>query len=423
MPQHAEIHYFYSANLHKPMAAKKKTSGFGSLCVKTASAKKKILPHNEPIYATTAYSFDSLEETNALFADPSKGYVYSRWGNPTVDMAAEKVAGLETHGTGLTGYGQLFSSGMAAIAATMTACAAAGDSILTQPQLYGTTDELMQKQLSAWNINTLRCNLNDLQAVEKTLKKNKKVKLIYIETPSNPMLEVVDIAAVATLAKKYGCRVAVDNTFASPYCQQPLKHGADLVIHSATKYLNGHGNGLGGVVVGIDKQLIQNNIWMQIKLLGANSNAFESWLLLQGLKTLEIRMQRHCDNAAVVAAFLKDHPKVAHVNYCGFSDHPQHNIIRKQMTDHSGMISFELKGGFNAGKKLMRAVQLCNMITTLGTLDTLIQHPASMTHVNVPAERRKAAGVTDGLIRLSVGIENAEDILNDLDQALQRTGK
>lgn len=402
------------------MAAKKKTNGFGSVCVKTAVLKKKILPHNEPIYATTAYSFDSLEETGKLFDDPSKGYVYSRWGNPTVEMAADKIAALETLGTGLTGYAQMFSSGMAAITAAISSCAAAGDSILTQPQVYGTTDELMQKQLTAWNISIVRCNLQDLHAVEKTLKKHKKIRLIYIETPSNPMLEVIDIAAVTALARQYRCKVIVDNTFASPYCQQPLKHGADLVIHSATKYLNGHGNGLGGVVIGTDKHLIQQDVWMKIKLLGANSNAFESWLLLQGLKTLEIRMQRHCDNAAVVAAFLKDHPTVAQVRYCGLKDHPQHAIIQKQMTDYSGMISFELKGGINAGKKLMRSVRLCNMITTLGTLDTLIQHPASMTNVNVPRERRLASGITDGLVRLSVGIENAEDILNDLDQALQK---
>nr|MBP9796887.1 PLP-dependent transferase [Chitinophagales bacterium] len=193
----------------------------------------------------------------------------------------------------------------------------------------------------------------------------------------------------------------------------------DLVIHSTTKYLNGHGSGLGGVVVGKDIKFMKENVWTKIKLLGANSNAFDAWLILQGLKTLEIRMQRHCANAKKVAEFLRDHKKVAQVNYCGFKEHPQHKIIKKQMRDFSGMLSFDLKGGLKAGKQLMNSVKLCNMVTTLGTLDTLIQHPASMTHVNVPRARRIAGGITDGLVRLSVGIENVEDIIADLEQGLK----
>lgn len=403
----------------KEMARRKQKSGFGTTAVTPATVEQKILSHVEPLYATTAYGFSSMEHVMSLFADPSKGYVYSRWDNPTVHMAAQKVAALESHDTGLQAYGQMFSSGMAAITAVLTACAQAGEAILTQPQLYGTTDELMQKQLQAWNIRTLRCNMHDLQALESTLKKNKKIRLVYLETPSNPMMEVTDIRAVAEVAHAHGCKVAVDNTFASPYCQQPLRHGADLVVHSATKYLNGHGNGLGGVVVGTDKQFMQEHIWSKVKLLGANHNPFESWLLLQGIKTLEIRMQRHCDNAAAVAAWLSTHPKVKRVLYCGAADHPQAKIIARQMTDHSGMLSFELKGGLQAGKKLLSRVQLCRMITTLGTLDTLIQHPASMTHVNVPKERRLASGITDGLVRMSIGIENIADILNDLEQGLK----
>lgn len=401
------------------MAKKKQAKGFGSICVQPMATERKILSHNEPIFATTAYGFESLDHANMLFDDPSKGYVYSRWGNPTIEMAEKKIALLETSGSDIDATAQLFSSGMAAIAAAMTSCATSGDTILTQHQLYGTTDELMQKQLAAWNINTMRMDLNDFDAVEKALKKNKKITLVYIETPSNPMMSVTDIQTVAEIAHRYGRMVAVDNTFASPYCQKPLLLGADLVIHSATKYLNGHGNGLGGVVVSRDRNFMREHIWMKVKLLGANSNAFDSWLLLQGMKTLEIRMQRHCDNAAVVAAFLSDHHAVKKVHYCGHKDHPQRNIINRQMSDYSGMLSFELKGGLKAGKKLMQSVKLCNVITTLGTLDTLIQHPASMTHVNVPKERRVAAGISDGLVRMSVGIENAADILNDLEQGMK----
>jgi methionine-gamma-lyase len=400
------------------MAKTTKKTGFGSLCVQPGKTDKIILPHNEPIYATTAYTFESTDHALSLFDDHHKGYVYSRWGNPTVTMAEEKIAAMETFGSERKAKAQLFSSGMAAIAAVLLSCAKAGDTILTQNQLYGTTDELMQKQLRDWNINITRCDLNDIKAVTTILKNDKHIKLIYIETPSNPMMEIFDIQSISAVAKKYGCRVAVDNTFSSPYCQRPLLLGADFSVHSATKYLNGHGSGLGGVVIGLDIPFMKNEMWNKVKLLGANSNAFDSWLLLQGLKTLELRMERHCENAKKVAAFLSANKYVSKINYCGDKQHPQKNIIKKQMLAHSGMLSFELKGGLKAGIKLMNKVKVCKMVTSLGTLDTLIQHPASMTHVNVPRDRRMAAGITDGLVRLSVGIENVQDIIDDLSQGL-----
>jgi len=317
------------------MAKAKNNPAFGSICVQPGKTDKVILPHNEPIYATTAYTFQSTDHALSLFQDPHKGYVYSRWGNPTVSMAEDKIAKLETHGSTMKAKAQLFSSGMAAIAAVLLSCAKAGEKILTQYQLYGTTDELMQKQLKNWNIDTIRCNLNDTKAIEALLKNDKTIKLIYVESPSNPMMEVFDIAAIAHVANKYKCKVAVDNTFSSPYCQRPLLLGADFSVHSATKYLNGHGSGLGGVIVGKDEKFMKKEVWTIVKLLGANSNAFESWLLLQGLKTLEIRMQRHCENAKKVAAFLEKHPAVVAVHYCGAKNHPQKNIIKKQMFAHS----------------------------------------------------------------------------------------
>ncbi len=401
------------------MAKSVKVSGFGSLCVQPGTSDKVILPHNEPIYATTAYTFESTEHALSLFDDHHKGYVYSRWGNPTVTMAEEKIAGMETFGSDIKAKAQLFSSGMAAIAAVILANAKAGDKILTQPQLYGTTDELIQKQLADWQIGNVRCDLNDFKKVEQLLQTDKTIRLIYIESPSNPMMEVFDIQTLCKIAHQYKCCVAVDNTFSSPYCQRPLLLGADFSVHSATKYLNGHGSGLGGVIIGRDEKFMKNEVWMKVKLLGANSNAFDSWLLLQGLKTLELRMERHCNNAKKVAAFLEQHSAVTKVLYCGSKNHPQKNIIKKQMLAHSGMLSFELKGGLKAGVKLMNKVKVCKMVTSLGTLDTLIQHPASMTHVNVPRERRMAAGITDGLVRLSVGIENVEDIIADLTQGMK----
>ncbi|MEZ5013807.1 MAG: aminotransferase class I/II-fold pyridoxal phosphate-dependent enzyme [Chitinophagales bacterium] len=399
------------------MASKKDRPGFHSLCVQPAQLSKEIRTHSEPIYTTSAYTFPDTESAMALFTDPRKGYIYSRWSNPTVEMAGNKIAALELYGSDQEGFCQMFSSGMAAISAAILSCVKQGESLLTQKQLYGTSDELIQSLLPDFGIGNMRADLHDLAEVERILSAEKNIRCLYLETPSNPMMEVFDIAALSALAKKYGLRTIVDNTFSTPYCQQPLLLGADLTVHSATKYLNGHGTGLGGAVVGTDSAL-RETVWMKVKLLGGNANPFDAWLILQGLKTLALRMKKHCRNAQKVAAFLQAHPAVARVMYCGAIDHPQKNIIDRQMYHYGGMLSFELKGGMDAGIRLMNAVQLCSLVTTLGTTDTLIQHPASMTHVNVPEERRMAAGITNGLVRMSVGIENASDIIYDLERGL-----
>ena len=391
---------------------------FGSACVQQVRLDKTIRPHTEPIYATSAYLFESTEDAMHLFEDQFRGYIYSRWGNPTIEMAEIKIAQLEGLNSDLKPKAQLFSSGMAAVTATILSCVKKDEKLLTQPQLYGTSDEMIQRQLTEFHIGNIRCDLNDIDAVEEILKNDSSIKLIYAETPSNPMMEVYDIAALSSLAKKYNCRLAIDNTFSSPYCQQPLLLGADISLHSTTKYINGHGSGVGGVVIGSDETFMKEEVWLKVKLLGANANAFDAWLILQGLKTLELRMQRHCENARKVADYLYTHRAISAVHYCGSKDHPQHRTAKKQMHDFGGMLSFELKGGLEAGIHLMNHVKLCNLVTTLGTVDTLLQHPASMTHVNVPKERRLAAGITDGLVRMSVGIENVEDIIEDLENSL-----
>lgn len=393
--------------------------GFGSVCVQRQAQIKKIRPHTEPIYASTAFLFDSPKEAMDLFGDPSKGYIYSRWSNPTVEMAEQKIATLETLGSDLRARSQLFGSGMAAISALILSCLQKGEKLLAQFQLYGTTDEFLETQLGAWGMDVMRCDMHDFGDVERMLKKDGTIKLLYIETPSNPMLGIYDIAKLSSLAKKYGCRLAVDNTFASPFCQQPLLLGADFSVQSATKYLNGHGTGLGGVVTGTDKQFMKQVLWRKVKLLGGNSNAFDAWLILQGLKTLELRMQRHCENAMRIAEYLQGHRQVKRVFYCGLKTHPQYALAKKQMHASGGMLSFELKGGLRSGIALMGRVKLCRLATTLGTTDTLIQHPASMTHVNVPRARRIKAGISDGLVRLSAGLENAEDIIEDLARGLK----
>ncbi|MBK8488711.1 MAG: aminotransferase class I/II-fold pyridoxal phosphate-dependent enzyme [Bacteroidetes bacterium] len=401
------------------MKQNKWSKGFASLCVEHINLEKKILPHAEAIYATSAFTFESPQHAMELFNDRDKGYIYSRWSNPTVEMAEQKLALLETYKTDISARAQLFSSGMAAISAVILSVVKEGEKMLTQHQLYGTTDELMQSLLPEFGIETINADLHNLKAVESLLQSDKKIKLIYIESPSNPLMEVFDISALCNMALTYKVKVAVDNTFSTSYLQQPLKLGADFSVYSTTKFLNGHGNNLGGVVIGKDKKFIKEKVWRYVKLLGSNSNAFDAWLLLQGLKTLSLRMDRHCVNAKLVAEFLQQHRAIAHINYTGFKTHPQYNIIKKQMRLPGSMLSFELKGGLSAGKKLMKKVKVCKLVTSLGTTDTLIQHPASMTHVNVSVERRIAMGLTDGFVRMSVGIEDAEDIINDLKYALE----
>jgi len=392
-------------------------SGRSTICVGRSEISD-TPTHTEPIYASSAYTFESAEDAMEKLTDRTKGYVYSRWGNPNAEMAQDKIAALEGYGLGRKTYSQLFSSGMAAITATILATCKAGGHILAQRQLYGATDELMHNMLPALGITATLISMHDMAELEEHLSTNSNIKLIYLETPSNPLIELVDIKAITTIAKKYKIKVAVDNTFATPYVQQPLAQGADLVMHSTTKFLNGHGTGLAGAVVGTSKNLITQDVWSQLKLMGGVPGAFDAWLLLQGLKTLGVRMDRHIANAKKVATYLEQHDRVERVYYAGLKSHPQFKLAKRQMRSGGAMLSFELKGGVKAGKRLMNRVKVCQLVTSLGTVDTLIQHPASMTHVNVPLQRRIESGITDGLVRMSVGIEDAEDIIRDLEQGL-----
>jgi methionine-gamma-lyase len=277
----------------------------------------------------------------------------------------------------------------------------------------------MKSLLEPLELSSIIVDLRDLALAEKCLKEDNAIKLIYLETPANPTLQCVDLKALSELAKKYGKITACDNTFATPYLQQPFKHGIDFVVHSTTKFLNGHGTAIGGVLVGTDIEFMQTRATKTHRLLGGNSNAFEAFLLINGMKTLELRMQRHCENAMQVATFLAAHNAVEKVNYNGLSTHPDFNVSQKQMNHPGAMMSFELKGGFDAGVKFMNKLQMCTRTVSLGTCDTLLSHPASMSHSSIPKENRLQYGITDGLIRLSVGIENGADILNDFEQAFR----
>ncbi|EYE89429.1 methionine gamma-lyase [Fervidicella metallireducens AeB] len=366
-----------------------------------------------PIYQTSTFVFENVEQGAARFALEEAGYIYTRLGNPTQAQLEEKMAILEGGEAALA-----VASGMTAIAAPIWTMCKAGDHIVASDTLYGCTFALLSHQMPKFGIEVTFVDAKNLENVKNAMKSN--TKLVYIETPANPTLDLIDIEGIAKIAHDGGAQLMVDNTFMSPYGQRPLELGADIVIHSATKYINGHGDVIAGIVVG--KQDFINEVRLVgIKdITGGCISPFNAWLILRGLKTLGIRMDRHCANAMKIAKYLEAHPMVEKVYYPGLESHPQHELAKKQMLNFGGMIAFEIKGGVEAGRQLMNSVELCTLAVSLGDAETLIQHPASMTHSPVPREERLAAGITDGLVRLSVGLEDAEDIIADLEQAIQK---
>lgn len=394
-------------------------SGFGSAAVHAGHEKDPRHAHVVPIYASSTYSFDTAEQGMRRFSGEESGYIYSRWGNPTFTEAENKIASLEAFGLNIQVKGLLHSSGMAAITTLMLSNLKAGDKVLTHYSLYGGTEELLQKVLPQLGIEAIITDLRDLNVTEDLIKKDKAIKMIYIETPANPTIRCVDIEALATIAKKQGLKTACDNTFATPYLQQPFRYGVDFIIHSTTKFLNGHGNMIGGILLGSDVDFMLTKATKTHRLLGSNANPFDAFLLVNGLKTLELRMDRHCRNAMNVAEYLAKHEKVGQVNYTGLPSHPDHALAKKQMRLHGGMLSFELKEGFDAGVRFMNRLQMCVRTVSLGTCDTLLCHPPSMTHYGIPREQREQYGITDGMIRMNVGIENVADIIADMEDALR----
>jgi methionine-gamma-lyase len=399
-------------------------TGISSVAVHTGHDHHPDHAHITPIYATSTFTFDSAEEGMARFAGSDKTKIYSRWGNPSFTVAEEIIAALESFGiandddTPLELKALLHASGQGAMTTLFLSTLQSGDTILTHYSLYGGTQELMQKILEPAGIKTTIIDMRDLNKVREAILADPSIRLIHLETPSNPTIRCVDIEAIAQIAHEKNIKVSVDNTFATPYLQQPFLHGADFVFHSTTKFLNGHGTAIGGVLIGKDIEFMKTRAWKWHALLGANSNPFDAFLLTQGIKTLELRMERHCHNAMEVASYLFQHPAISQVNYNGLPSHPDFAVSAKQMKHPGALLSFELKGGMEAGKKFINQVQLCTRAVSLGTLDTLISHPASMSHFGLTSEERKAYGITDGLIRMSVGIENLADLLTDLEQAL-----
>tara|TARA_Y100001968_G_scaffold317791_1_gene347220 strand:+ start:670 stop:1809 length:1140 start_codon:yes stop_codon:yes gene_type:complete len=354
-----------------------------------------------PIYQTATYV---LEEVGKM-----KGFDYTRSANPTREVLENNLAALEGGE-----YGTCFSSGMAAVD-SITKMLKTGDHVVCSDDVYGGVSRLFNDLLVNYGLEFTYVNSSNAEEVENAIKNN--TKLIWIETPTNPLLKVTDLKAVGKIAKKHNIMYGVDSTFSTPALLRPFDYGADIVMHSTTKYLSGHNQIIGGIVITNDSGINEKMKFVQ-KTIGAVPSPFDCWLTLLGLKTLSVRMERHCSNGLAVAEFLENHPKVKSVSYPGLKSHLGYNIAKDQMKGFGGMISMELEGGIPAGISLMNNVKLCSLAESLGAVETMITHPATMTHVDVPKEDRIARGLTDGLVRLSVGIEDKDDIISDLEQAL-----
>ena len=367
-------------------------------------------PATPPIFQTSTFAFRDVDHGAGLFAGSGDGYIYTRMGNPTVETLERAIAELEGGHKGLA-----CGSGMAAIHTALTALLNTGDHVVSSDAVYGPTCTLFERVLNRFGIESTFVDGSDLNAVEQAMRPN--TKIVYVETPGNPTLVITDIEEAARIAHAHGALLVVDNTFMTPILQRPFDWGADIVIHSLTKFLNGHADVVGGVIVVKTEEQYQT-IRNVLNHLGGVLPPLESFLVHRGIKTLALRMQRHSENAMKIAQFLESHPAVAWVRYPGLPSHPQHQIAKKQTSGHSGLVSFGLVDGLEAGKTVMNSVRLCGLAVSLGGVETLIQHPASMTHASMGKAARERAHITDGLVRISVGIENADDLIADLDQAL-----
>ncbi len=390
---------------------------FDSLIVKNRLDKNlNVHSHQLPIFATSSFDFEDITQGIEVFAGNEKAHFYSRYGNPTIESVADKIAAMEAFGLANTeAKAVMVSSGMSAISTALLATLKAGDALLTQGNLYGGTTEMFTKIIAPLGILPIFIDLTDDIAIKNALAAHQNIRAIFLETPSNPSLVCYDIAEIAEMAHGNGAILIVDNTFCTPYLQQPFAFGADLIIHSTTKYLNGHGTATAGVVVGRDAETMRR-VWQTMKLLGTNCNPFDAWLTAVGMQTLVLRMDKHCSNANELAQYLLTKSEVLAVNHPSLTQHGTHDIARKQMKNFGGMLSFELRGGYDAALRFMKRLEFCAFAPTCGDVDTLVMHPASMSHVNIDKKIREANGLTDGLIRISVGIENIADIIKDLER-------
>lgn len=387
-----------------------KNKGFNTKLIHAGAIDDEYGSANVPIYQTSTFKFKSAQHGADCFAGKSDGYIYTRIGNPTIKALEQNIAELENGFDGIA-----TSSGMGAVTSMYMALLGAGSHIVSSAAVYGPARTVLEQDFSRFNVEASFVNTSNIENIKKAIKPNTKV--LYIETPANPTMEITDIKACSEIAKEHNLILVVDNTFCSPYLQKPLDMGADVVLHSVTKFINGHADIVGGIIVTKEEELYKK-IRHSMAYMGCNMDPTQAFMVLRGVKTLGIRIDRAQMNAMKVATILQTHPKVEWIKYPGLENHPQYELAKSQMKGFGTMMSFGLKGGFEAGKKLMDNVYLALLAVSLGGVETLIQHPASMTHASVSKEDKLAAGITDDLIRLSVGIEDVEDIIEDLEEGL-----
>ena len=394
------------------MSANSNKMRFNSKLIHAGAIKDKFGSATVPIYQTSTFGFDNADEGAKCFAGESDGFIYTRIGNPTIQALENQVAILEG------GYGGIATaSGMGAVSTIYMGLLKQGDHMVSTDAVYGPSRGVMENYFSRFGVESTYIGTSNIENIRKAIKPNTKV--LYIETPTNPTMEITDIEACVAIAREHKLITVVDNTFCSPYLQRPLEMGVDVVFHSMTKFLNGHADIVAGIIITRTKELY-NVLRPTMVSMGCNMDPHQAYMVLRGLKTLAIRVERAQQNAIKVAEFLEHHPKVEWVKYPGLKSHPQYELGKKQMDGPGAMISFELKGGFEAGKIVMNNVHLAMLAVSLGGVETLIQHPASMTHSKMSKENKAKANITDGLVRFSVGIEDVKDIIEDLSQALEK---
>ncbi|RKS99819.1 PLP-dependent aspartate aminotransferase family protein [Flavobacterium sp. 123] len=383
--------------------------GFETQAIRNQLERTQYLEHSVPLYLTSSFVFEDAEDMRASFAEEKDRNIYSRYSNPNTNEFIDKVCQMEGAESGFA-----FSSGMAAVYSTLAALLNSGDHIVSAGSVFGATHSLFMNYFLKWGIETTYFDINKPETIESCIKPN--TKILFAESPTNPAIDIIDLELLGDIAKKHNLVLIIDNCFATPYLQQPIKWGAHLVVHSATKLMDGQGRVLGGITVG-DAELIQK-IYLFSRLTGPSLSPFNAWVLSKSLETLAIRLDRHCENAMKVAEFLEQHPNVNKVKYPFLKSHPQYEIAQKQMKLGGNIVAFEIKGGLEAGRAFLDKIKLCSLSPNLGDSRTIVTHPASTTHSKLSVEERLAVSITDGLVRVSVGLETVKDVIADLEQAL-----
>ena len=383
---------------------------FETQAIRNQTERSQYSEHSTPMYVTSSFVFDDAEDMRASFAEEKEKNLYSRFSNPNTTEFVDKIVAMEGAETGYA-----FATGMAAVFSTFGALLSAGDHVVSCRSVFGSTHSLFTKFLPKWNIETSYFKVNETDKIESLIQSN--TKILYAETPTNPAVDLLDLELLGAIAKKHNLLLIIDNCFATPYLQNPIKFGADIVIHSATKLIDGQGRVLGGVAVG--KAELIREIYLFSRNTGPAMSPFNAWVLSKSLETLAIRVEKHCENALKVAQFLETFPNVNFVKYPFLKSHPQYETARKQMRLGGNIIAFEINGGIEAGRNFLNKIKMCSLSANLGDTRSIVTHPASTTHSSLDEEDRLEVGITDGLVRISIGLENVKDILNDLKQALE----